>query len=65
MTIVLASAELDYAEEYDTAPVPFPAEPVPPAVLAAEALAAEGMHVHLIGSDVQCVSHDCIALPGT
>ncbi|WP_328739910.1 hypothetical protein OHA91_22920 [Streptomyces erythrochromogenes] len=65
MTIVLASAELDYAEEYGTVPVPFAAEPVPSAVLAAEALAAEGLHVHLVAADVQCVSHDCIDLPGT
>ncbi|WP_030659769.1 MULTISPECIES: hypothetical protein [Streptomyces] len=65
MTTALAPDELDYADEYDGTPVPFTTAPVPPATLAAEALAAEGLHVHLVSADVQCLAHDCIALPGT
>lgn len=67
MTIYLASPAPDLDEEWATAaPVPLggPA-PVPPAVAAAEALAAEGRHVHLVSSDVQCLNHrDCRPLPG-
>ncbi|MFG2993981.1 hypothetical protein ACGFZK_32600 [Streptomyces sp. NPDC048257] len=66
MTIHLAPAALDLDEEWaDTAPVSFKgADPVPAALAAAEELASEGLHVHLVGADVQCLTGDCIALPG-
>jgi hypothetical protein len=66
MTIDLAPAALDLDEEWaDDGPAPFviPA-PAPAALTAAEALAAAGRHVHLVGSDVQCLTHDCLPLPG-
>ncbi|WP_030387045.1 hypothetical protein [Streptomyces sp. NRRL S-241] len=65
MTIDLAPApDLDEEWAYD-APVRFavPA-PAPAARTAAEALAADGHHVHLVADDVQCVTHDCLPLPG-
>ncbi|MGW2580811.1 hypothetical protein ACWCYZ_05640 [Streptomyces virginiae] len=66
MTIDLASPALDLDEEWaDPAPARFavPA-PVPAALVAAEALAADGHHVHLAAADVQCLTHDCLPLPG-
>lgn len=67
MTIDLASAALDLDEEWDD-DAPFAAAPVPAALAAlaaAEALAAEGRHVHLVASDVQCLTHaSCTAVPG-
>lgn len=67
MTIDLAPAAVDLGEEWDDAAAPpwfAAAPPVPSALTAAEALAAAGHHVHLVGDDVQCLTHACIALPG-
>ncbi|MFZ3494589.1 hypothetical protein ACODT5_15420 [Streptomyces sp. 5.8] len=65
MTIDLAPAAVGYDEQWeDDAPLPFAAAPVPPALTAAEALAATGHHVHLVADDVQCLTHSCTALPG-
>ncbi|MCP3758184.1 hypothetical protein [Streptomyces sp. TBY4] len=63
MTIDLAPAALDLDEEWEDV-APFAAAPVPPALTAAEALAAHGHHVHLVADDVQCLTHFCTALPG-
>ncbi|MEU2450080.1 hypothetical protein ABZ605_08475 [Streptomyces sp. NPDC012765] len=63
MTIDLAPA-LDLDEEWAyNAPVRF-AVPAPAARTAAEALAADSHHVHLVADDVQCLTHDCLPLPG-
>ncbi|MFB7171112.1 hypothetical protein ACFCYM_09860 [Streptomyces sp. NPDC056254] len=62
----LAAAQLDQ-EWADTLPYPAPAATrALTARTAAEALADEGAHVHLVsGAEVQCLNHrDCRPLPG-
>lgn len=65
MTTVLAPPDL-YEEWPTSAPTRLkPEAPAPAAAAAAEALAEDGLHVHLVSGDVQCLTHDCLALPGT
>lgn len=65
MTIDLAPAAVGPDEEWDdTTPFRFAAAPVPSALTAAEDLAAERHHVHLVAGDVRCFGQGCIALPG-
>ncbi|MFD6874503.1 MULTISPECIES: hypothetical protein [unclassified Streptomyces] len=65
MTTALALSALALDDEWaDVAPRSLAAAVVPAAVAAAEELVAEGLHVHLVGADVRCLTHACLALPG-
>ncbi|MGP3686499.1 hypothetical protein ACTVZO_17635 [Streptomyces sp. IBSNAI002] len=62
MTIHLAPSLDLHLDEEVYVPAAFTAEPA--AALAADVLVDEGRHVHLVGGDVQCLTHSCVALPG-
>ncbi|MEV7584419.1 hypothetical protein [Streptomyces erythrochromogenes] len=67
MLTALNALELGPEWADDAHPVPYAApDPVPAARRAADALAAEGKHVHLVSNhQVECLNHrNCVPLPG-